>query len=320
MKFAKFMPGWKVLVASLALCSSAAHAQKTLGDWNPVFQGIDYLTGSEAGVSYPGEVGTRSLAINAMRITLSSPGIRFFTTPGNGALPQETVSQTTGGFLETYDLQVAINANFFAPCCSISFENKDLIGLAISRGELVSPADTAGNSLGITAGNAATIGSFGPATNLSSFYNAVTGGNLLLTAGAIAVGEVPADGFADKNPRTAVGLSADGSFLYLLTIDGRQPRYSDGATLFETAEWLLDLGAYQGLNLDGGGSTSMTIEEQNGNARYLNRVSGGVPRLNGNNFGVYAAALPVPEPSTYVLMFAGLLLVALVRQRHQRRD
>jgi exopolysaccharide biosynthesis protein len=60
-------------------------------------------------------------------------------------------------------------------------------------------------------------------------------------------------------PRTAVGVSANGRYVYLITIDGRQPGFSDGATLFETAEWLRRFGAYQGLNLDGGGSTTMRI-------------------------------------------------------------
>lgn len=318
MKIGSFMLGWKVLVVSLALYSGAAQAEKVVSDWRPVFLGIDYLTGSETGVSYPGEVGTRSLAINAMRIALTNPDIRFFTTPGNGELPRETVGQTTGSFLETYNLQVAINANFFSPCCSTSVENKDLTGLAISQDSVVSPADVVSNALAITADNQATIGSIGPTTNLSNIYNAVTGRDLLVTSGAIGVSEVPPDSFSDKNPRTAVGLSADRSFLYLLTIDGRQPGYSDGATLFDTAEWLLDLGAYQGLNLDGGGSTSMTIARANGDAQYLNRPSGGAPRINGNNFGVYAAVLAVPEPSTWLMMVAGMLLVSLANQRRQR--
>jgi hypothetical protein len=318
MKVVWLASGCKVLVVSLALVGGAAHAEKTLGAWKPVFQGIDTLTGSETGVFYPGETGTRSLAINAMRITLTDPGIRFFTTPGNGAAPLETRSQTTGDFLEAHDLQAAINANFFAPCCSTSAEDKDVIGLAISQGELVSPADTPSNALALTRDNRATIGTFGADADLSSVYNAVTGGDLLVRAGAVGVGAVPANSFADKNPRTAVGLSADGSFLYLMTIDGRQPGYSDGATLFETAGWLLELGVYDGLNLDGGGSTSMTLAGAGGDAQYLNRVSGGAPRLNGNNFGIYAAALPVPEPSSYALLFAGLLAIAAVQRRRGR--
>ena len=91
-------------------------------------------------------------------------------------------------------------------------------------------------------------------------------------------------------PRTAVGVSADGRYVYLITIDGRQPGFSDGATLFETAEWLRRFGAYQGLNLDGGGSTTMVVEDVFGNPLVLNRPSssGNQQRVNGNHVGVFA--------------------------------
>ncbi len=62
-----------------------------------------------------------------------------------------------------------------------------------------------------------------------------------------------------RHPRTAVGFSADSTRLWLVTVDGRQPGYSMGMTLFELAEFLLKLGVYQGVNLDGGGSTTMVV-------------------------------------------------------------
>lgn len=310
----------------LSLCGGMVHAAKVLGDWTPVFQGIDYLTAYETEVTYPGESGVRRLAINAMRIDLTNPDISFMTTPGNGALPGDAQSQTTGGFLEQHSLQVAVNANFFSPCCDATTQPKDLTGLAISQGTVVSPADYnsippggTADSLVITKDNQAAITHVTPGSDVSSFYSAVSGGPVLVNAGQIAVSQVPADSWSAQNPRTAVGVSADGSFLLLMTIDGRQPGFSDGATLYDTASWLLALGAYQGLNLDGGGSTSMVMADANGDATYLNRLSGGTPRFNGNNLGVYAAALPVPEPSTYLMLAIGLLmLAAIARQRRMR--
>ena len=61
-----------------------------------------------------------------------------------------------------------------------------------------------------------------------------------------------------RNPRTAVGFSRDSSTLYLLTVDGRSQR-SVGMTLTELADLLKSLGAWQALNFDGGGSTTMVI-------------------------------------------------------------
>jgi len=64
-----------------------------------------------------------------------------------------------------------------------------------------------------------------------------------------------------RHPRTAVGFSRDSTQLYLVTVDGRQPNYSVGMSLYELAEFLIDFGAYQAINLDGGGSTTMVVRD-----------------------------------------------------------
>ncbi|MGC8654750.1 MAG: phosphodiester glycosidase family protein, partial [Candidatus Kryptoniota bacterium] len=63
----------------------------------------------------------------------------------------------------------------------------------------------------------------------------------------------------ERHPRTGVGFSRDSSKLYLVTVDGRQPGFSIGMTLHEFARLMLDLGCYQAINLDGGGSTTMVV-------------------------------------------------------------
>ena len=78
--------------------------------------------------------------------------------------------------------------------------------------------------------------------------------------------------FADeRHPRTAIGYSQNGQILFLVAVDGRQPGYSVGMSLQELAEFmrarLADFSfakenAYQGLNLDGGGSTTMVVAGQ----------------------------------------------------------
>jgi hypothetical protein len=60
----------------------------------------------------------------------------------------------------------------------------------------------------------------------------------------------------ERAPRTAVGVSADGRRLWLVTVDGRQDA-SIGVTLAELARLLTDLGAPVAASLDGGGSTTM---------------------------------------------------------------
>jgi hypothetical protein len=80
-----------------------------------------------------------------------------------------------------------------------------------------------------------------------------------------------------RHPRTGVGFSRDSATLYLITVDGRQES-SSGMSLAEFASLMLKLGVYEGLNLDGGGSTAMVI-----NGRLVNHPSdAGGERTVGN--------------------------------------
>lgn len=62
----------------------------------------------------------------------------------------------------------------------------------------------------------------------------------------------------DRHPRTAMGYTADGK-LIVLAIQGRAPKLAEGATLEQEARMLKDIGCYEALNLDGGGSTCMLV-------------------------------------------------------------
>jgi hypothetical protein len=62
-----------------------------------------------------------------------------------------------------------------------------------------------------------------------------------------------------RHPRTAVGFSRDSSMLFLLTVDGRSES-SGGMTLAELATMMRKLGAWQAMNFDGGGSTTMVVD------------------------------------------------------------
>ena len=75
------------------------------------------------------------------------------------------------------------------------------------------------------------------------------------------------------NPRTAIGQRADGAIL-MLVIDGRQV-HSIGATYQDMMDLMLDYGAVNAINMDGGSSTVMYYD-----GRYVNSCSaeGGQPR------------------------------------------
>lgn len=68
---------------------------------------------------------------------------------------------------------------------------------------------------------------------------------------------------AGLNPRSAIGQRADGAML-LLTIDGRQPS-SMGATYEDLIEIMMNYGAVNAANLDGGSSTYMAQNSETEN-------------------------------------------------------
>ncbi|GAB2933782.1 phosphodiester glycosidase family protein [Nonomuraea fastidiosa] len=75
-------------------------------------------------------------------------------------------------------------------------------------------------------------------------------------------------------PRTAVGFNADGTKMWVVAVDGRQPEYSRGIGLNELAQMMVDLGAHTALNLDGGGSTTFVAREPGEqDAELVNRPS-----------------------------------------------
>ncbi|OEV13480.1 phosphodiester glycosidase family protein [Streptomyces nanshensis] len=93
-------------------------------------------------------------------------------------------------------------------------------------------------------------------------------------------------------PRTAVGFSQDGSTMHVLSVDGRQAA-SGGVTLTELARMMRQLGAYNALNLDGGGSSTLLAREPGAQKPQLeNEPSDGEEREVPNGL-----ALTAPEGS-----------------------
>ncbi|WP_173915359.1 phosphodiester glycosidase family protein [Halobacillus sp. Marseille-Q1614] len=64
-----------------------------------------------------------------------------------------------------------------------------------------------------------------------------------------------------RHPRSLAGIKENGNIL-LVTVDGRNPEKSIGLSFYESAEVLRSLGAIEGMNLDGGGSTTMVADNQ----------------------------------------------------------
>ena len=292
---------------------AALGANITVGSWTPLYKGIEIASGQQQPTT-----GTEQLQqVLCLRVDLTDPDIALFTTPAcTNCGGYETLSENTSLFLEHYGLQVAVNGGFYTSSAggadSPLGTPEDVYGLAISRGKVVSLADDpayVATMLFSTNNTAFFVPTNSPATNTTGIYTAVSGNHPLL----IRSNNVNASVANDLDPRTAVGLSQNRRYLFLLTIDGRQSGWSDGADFHDTGEWLKRFGAYDGINVDGGGSTTMTVADCVGHAVRLNRSSYvaayGRERNTGHNFGIYAKPLPSdlknlnvdPSPTTTTL-------------------
>lgn len=90
-------------------------------------------------------------------------------------------------------------------------------------------------------------------------------------------------------PRMAYGLSQNRRYMYIIAIDGRQKEWSIGATGAETAQLLKDAGAYDAINMDGGGSASLLYwDEKNAKVVAVSRqTASGYLRPVGSNIAIY---------------------------------
>jgi hypothetical protein len=124
---------------------------------------------------------------------------------------------------------------------------------------------------------------------------AVAGAPRLLKDGALSDELESRSDARLRNPRTAVGIKDNK--LYMVTVDGRQPGYSDGMNLYELAEFFMGQGVKDAINLDGGGSTTMAVRRQgDASAKLVNSPSDGRERYVGNSIQLVSTA-PLSEPA-----------------------
>jgi hypothetical protein len=144
--------------------------------------------------------------------------------------------------------------------------------------------DTGADALaGVAVGQAVTV-NYAPRGGDGAAQVAIGGNLVLVKDGVVTTTSHP------KNPRTAVGFSADGLRMWLVTVDGRSTA-SVGMTYVELGNYLKSLGADDALNLDGGGSTTMVARMPGATSVSVrNTPSDGAQRLVPNGFGFVSTA------------------------------
>lgn len=140
-----------------------------------------------------------------------------------------------------------------------------------------------------------------PQKNISDITFGISGGGEVLRNG-----EIVQYGYAvspsSNQPRTLVGVNKDKTKIYLVCIDGR--KNGKGATNAECGAILLEYGVYDAIHMDGGGSTTMAVQ-QNGDSSVsvVNVPSEGSQRAVANGIGIKNDA-PAGTPAVLTVSVA----------------
>jgi len=247
------------------------------------------------GVHYTREVrnSPRPMVIHVVTIDLRASGIELLVTPGDPEADLSSKARTTSHFLKEFGVQIAVNGDGFEPWRSNTLldyyphrgDPVEPVGFAASRGSVYSDQTDAEPVLYISRANQARFN-----TPTGRVYNAISG-NLMLVEQGQAL-PTPED---NPQPRTAIALDKQARRLIIVVVDGRQPRYSQGATLAELAEILLAYGGHVGMNMDGGGSSTLVMRDALGRAVALNSpINHGIrsrQRPVANHLGIFASPI-----------------------------
>ena len=174
----------------------------------------------------------------------------------------DTLRRRTRDFLEEHrvhgtNMVLAVNTSPWGPWePPFTHRHARLPHLTVLNGEVVSHTTKRGPMLVIFTNNVAVVTNAIDDADLPAVAIAHPGFKIIMRGGE------PTDGSNSKRdprlaPRTAFGISADGRYLYVLVVDGRQVDYSRGADMLDLALLLKAAGASDAINVDGGGSSTL---------------------------------------------------------------
>jgi len=248
----------------------------------------------------------RLMRVALMRIDLRTPRLRLVTTgrdadwgkpmPDYPALPVATLRITTAEFMRQANsrgsgkslgvMVAAFNAAPWQPWEKpFTHRYGKPLGLNISNGEVVTDGNPELPALVVWKNGSVEILDRVDREKVRLIREAVSGFCMIARNGKL----LPDAGYSKGlMPRMAYGLSRDRRYLYVIAIDGRQEDWSLGATGSETGRLLLDAGAFDVINMDGGGSATLCYwDRRKKQPRAMNRQSkDGYLRPVASNVGV----------------------------------
>lgn len=250
--------------ASLTATSATVDARpnraaQVVDEWSDVRPGVRHLLHREGPFAY-----------HLVTIALDTPGLHVRSTDEQSALPVEGRYghrwQRTSTWARREGADIAINGNYYDLT-----RFRSGCGLAMSGGRRWRSTydDRRLNcfeSVGFGEGGLASVFTsrgLRKAGEIPAWMSVVVSGSPALVRDGALVGYRHPRHALYRNPRTAIGLSQDQRTLLLLVVDGREGS-AQGMTCREAAAALREHGAWNAINLDGGGSSALFIEREGG--------------------------------------------------------
>lgn len=230
-------------------------------DWQRVAPGVEYQRMTRG-----------TLDAHVTRIDLRDPAVRVIASEASDR------GLTVSEFARKREAIVAINADYFD-------EQLRPIGLAMGACGVWTKGEKVGRKQGLVGVGRRRAQIQGNTMKPRRWMTGAVSGWPLLNRDCEPLQDLPgSDHFTRApHPRTAVGLSANGRTMYFVVADGRREGVP-GPTLPELAAFMDEIGACVAMNLDGGGSSAMWVEDE-----IVNRPSDGAERKVGDHLAVVAA-------------------------------
>lgn len=169
-------------------------------------------------------------------------------------LPVQTVrDQANATIQQGQPVVAAVNADFFKMATGIPTGNVVKNGVELHAATSASEA-----FFGVEKDGTPIIGNEQTYLQVKSQLQQALGGRNILVANGKVNDTKPMD--TDHEPRTAVGIKADGT-VFFVVIDGREAPTSNGISMADLANLMIQRGAVTALNLDGGGSATYVSRE-----------------------------------------------------------
>ena len=238
--------------------------ENTQPQWQVFADGIDYFCG---------KISSPALDFWVLKIDLSAQELDI-VVKGGAQIEAQTLSTKVSSFVRDNDLLAGINALPFDIVSSKEGRAIQNVGIVISNGKMISSANPNYDALVFYKDGKIAIVNQTAIKSIENIENAVGGFHKILSNGDLTQ---RTHNRKARHPRSAAGISQDGKYLYFILIDGRRVG-SIGATEEETALLLRRLGAWEGINFDGGGSSVLAMRFADGKVRVVNTpIHGGIP-------------------------------------------